>query len=417
MQRDRIPRRRVLKTGAAALGVPYLVASSALGADEKPAANDRLTIGQIGCGSRGNADMRGLVAHGAEMVAACDCYESRRRKVAEGYKCKPYADFRDLLARDDIDCVLIATPEHWHATMSIEACRAGKDVYCEKPLTYTIEEAAAVLATAQRYDRVFQVGTQQRSDPRYRFACELVRNGYIGEVKRVLTEPGGTSRPCELPPKPVPKDLDWNMWLGPAPWAPYHPDRCRDLWRWWKWRDYSGGLMTDRGAHDFDIVQWGLGMDGSGPHRVIPPKPGSKDPLRYIYPGDVEMHAGQGGWGASLGPGASVVFEGTKGKVHVWRGGIKTEPGSLAKVKIKPDEVHLMTSRNHQGNFLDSVRARQRSVADVSAGASSVTVCHIGNIAYWLDRPLTWDPAEGVFAEDDQANRYLHRPMREPWRL
>jgi predicted dehydrogenase len=298
--------------------------------------------------------MKGLVGNGAQVVASCDVYKDRREAVARQYQARSYHDFRELLARDDIDAVLNATPEHWHAIVSIEACRNGKDVYCEKPLAFTVREAQATLAAARRYDRVFQTGSQQRSDGHFRFACELVRNGYIGEVKRVVTVPGGTSRHCNLPEQPIPPGLDWDMWLGPSPWAPYHQERCVNLFKWWNWRDYSGGLMTDRGAHDFDIVQWGLGADGSGPVEIVPPKDDPRGDLVYHYPGGAVMHSGQGGWGSNGKPGA-------------W--------------------------------------------------ASSVIVCHVGNIAYWLNRPLRWNPAKQEFPGDQQANRLLGRPMREPYCL
>lgn len=409
---SRCTRREFLRATAAA--APCVVASTALGAGRAPAASERITMGIIGCGGRGTSVLRGLVGSGAQCVAACDCYRDRREKTAAEYKGKAYADFRELLARDDIDAVLVATPEHWHAVMSVEACRLGKDVYCEKPLTLTAREAKAVLATARRYDRVFQVGTQQRSDPRFRFACELVRNGYIGKVTRALADPGGTSRICQLPAEPVPAGLDWDMWLGPAPWAPYHRERCVDLWHWWHWRDYSGGLMTDRGAHDFDIVQWGLGMDGSGPVEVFPPDGKQFKLLTYRYPNGVLLESGVKGWGQRA---ALVTFKGTEGEVSVWRGGLETKPPKLADVQIRPDEIHLYESHHHQANFLECVRNRRPAVADVEVGASSVNVCHIGNIAYWLNRPLKWDPVGQKFEGDDQANRLTWRPMREPWRL
>jgi len=407
-------RRRFLKSAAAAACAPYVITSTALGADGRPPASQRITIGQIGCGNRGRSVTKALVGNGAQMVAACDCYRDRRQQTAKQYGCKAYADFRELLATDGIDAVLVAAPEHWHAVICVEACRQGKDVYCEKPLSYTIREAQAMLAAARRYERVVQVGTQQRSDPRFRFACELVRNGYIGRVKSVETDPGGTSRRCQLPAEPVPPGLDWDRWLGPAPWAPYHPDRCTHLRQWWNWRDYSGGLMTDRGAHDFDIVQWGLGMDGSGPVEVCPPDGKEYQQLTYKYPVGVVMYSGTKGW---HGRSALVTFKGTKGQVSVWRGGIETTPASLAEVKIGPNELHLVNSNNHQGNFLECVRTRQRPVADVAVGASSVIVCHIGNIAYWLNRPLKWDLKKQEFPGDDEANRLRWRPMRQPWRI
>ena len=411
-------RRDVLKRAAAVLtAAPYVITSTALGAEGIPSASNRVTMGQIGCGNRGGSVMNGLAGNGAQVVACCDVYQQRREAVAKRYGATPYDDFRELLARDDIDAVLNATPEHWHAVVSIEACRQGKDVYNEKPLTFTIQEAQAVVAAARRYDRVFQTGTQQRSDGRFRFACELVRNGYIGEVTRVVTDPGGTSRHCSLPGQPVPSGLDWDMWLGPAPWAPYHPDRCTHLRQWWTWRDYSGGLMTDRGAHDFDIVQWGLGMDESGPVEIIPPDGKEHKQLTYKYPGGVLMYSWQRGWGGGGKPGALVEFKGTQGEVGVWRGGINTDPPSLAEQKISPNEIHLYESHNHQANFLQCVRTRQRPAADVAIGASSVNVCHLGNIAYWLNRPLKWDPEKLEFPDDEEANRLRGRPMREPWRL
>jgi predicted dehydrogenase len=413
-----ISRRTALKQTAAWLSAaPWVIGSSALGSADRPPPSERITMALIGCGGRGTDVIRGLVASGAQVVAACDVYQDRRQAVAKQYQGKAYADFRELLRRDDIDAVLNATPEHWHTVISIEACRRGKDVYCEKPLAFTIREAEAVVAAARRYDRVFQTGTQQRSDGNFRFACELVRNGYIGEVRTVHTTPGGTSRPCSLPAQPVPPGLDWDRWLGPAPWAPYNRDRCVDLWHWWNWRDYSGGLMTDRGAHDFDIVQWGLGMDGSGPVQVFPPDGKDHQQLTYVYPGGVLMYAGQEGWGAGGKPGALVTFKGTKGEIDVWRGGLKTSPPELAKIQIGPSELHLYESHNHQANFLECVRTRHRPAADVAIGASSVTVCHIGNIAYWLDRPLRWDPVRQQFPGDEEANRLTSRPMREPWRL
>jgi predicted dehydrogenase len=413
----RFTRRAFLGTAAAAAAVPYVVPGAALGLEDQPPANERITMGLIGCGGRGTGVMGALVGQGAQCIASCDVYTDRREKVAQKYGGRAHADYRELLARDDVDAVLVAVPEHWHAIVSIEACRRGKDVFCEKPLTFTIAESKAVVAAARRYDRVFQVGTQQRSDGRFRFACELVRNGYIGQVKSVFAEPGGTSRPCSLPAQPVPKGLDWDMWLGPAPWAPYHADRCVDLWHWWNWRDYSGGLMTDRGAHDYDIVQWGLGMDGAGPVEIIPPDGKEQKMLTYRYPGGVILESGDGGWGSEGRPGALVVFKGTKGEVQVWRGGIKTEPASLAGVTIGPNEIHLYDSGNHEANFLQCVRSRERTVADVEIGASSVNVCHVGNIARWLGRPLRWDPKKQEFPGDEQANRYRSRPMREPWRL
>jgi len=416
MRDKRLTRRTFLRCSGL-VAAPCVIPAGALGAEGAPAPSERITIGQIGCGNRGRGVMKALVGNGAQMVAACDCYEDRRRQTAQEYNCAAFADFRELLATDGIDAVLVAVPEHWHAVICVEACRRGKDVFCEKPLAYSIREAQAVLEAARRYERVVQVGTQQRSDTRYRFACELVQNGYIGQLKSVETDPGGTSQPCSLPAEPVPPGMDWEMWLGPAPWAPYNAQRCTHLRDWWSWREYSGGLMTDRGAHDYDIVQWGVGMDGSGPVEVFPPDGKDFKMLTYRYANGVIMESGEGGWGSGGRPGALVIFKGTEGEVSVWRGGIKTVPASLTEVTIGPNEIHLYESDSHERNFLECVRTRQRPAADVGIGASSVNVCHIGNIAFWLNRPLKWDPEKLEFQGDDEANRYRWRPTREPWRI
>jgi len=393
---------------------PYVIASSALGRTDLPPTSERITFGLLGCGVRGMYVTRAMTRRGAQLVAACDCYRDRRRRAVSQYSGTAYADFRDVLALDDVDAVLIATPEHWHAVMAIEACRCGKDVFCEKPLSGTIREARAILAAARRYGRVFQMGTQQRSDHRFRFACELIRNGRIGEVREVSVSPGFSSQPCPLPAEPVPRGLDWDMWLGPAPWAPYHPQRCEKRFAWWNWLDYSGGQTTDHGAHDFDIVQWGLGMDGSGPVEVFPPDGRRHRQLTFRYSNGVQVRSGREGWQKRW---ALVTFKGTDGSVSVWRGGLETVPSDLATTRIGPGEIHLHRSDDHVGNFLECVRTRQRPVADVEAGASSAIVCHLANIAYSLKRPLKWDPCKNRFPADDDVDRLLHRPYRQPWRL
>ncbi|MBN1420892.1 MAG: Gfo/Idh/MocA family oxidoreductase [Planctomycetes bacterium] len=410
----RMTRRDALKRAAAALAAPAVIRATALGAEGQPPASERIVMGIIGCGNRGGAVIGALAGKGAQVVAASDCYRDRRERMAARFGGEAHADFRELLERDDIEAVLVATPEHWHALCVIEACRHGKDVFCEKPLSLTIREAQAMVETARRYERVVQVGTQQRSDRLFRRACELVRNGRIGDVKTVFADPGGTSRICSLPGQPVPDGFDWDRWLGPAPWAPYHPDRCTKLRNWWNWRDYSGGLMTDRGAHDFDIVQWGLGMDGSGPVEVFPPDGGDHPLLTYRYANGVILESGEKGWGSR---GALVRFTGTAGSVSVWRGGLETDPPAIAEAKVGPDDIRLEASDDHERDFLECVRSRRRPVADVAIGASSVNVCHIGNIARWLGRPLRWDPEKREFPGDEQANRLTGRPMREPWRI
>ncbi|MBN1422205.1 MAG: gfo/Idh/MocA family oxidoreductase, partial [Planctomycetes bacterium] len=268
----------------------------------------------------------------------------------------------------------------------------------------------------RRYGVVFQTGSQQRSDDKFRFGCEMVRSGRIGKVQTVHVGVGGPSEACYLPEQPVPPGLDWDFWLGPAPWRPFHEKVCPRAsfggWPQWRsYRDYSGGGMTDWGAHHFDIAQWGLGMDESGPVEVHPPDGKDFETLTYRYANGVVMYHGRA---KGVSPNG-VLFTGTDGKVEVNRGHLKTWPEDLMQKPTGADEVHLYQSRNHQSDWLQCIRTRERPICDVEVGCRSVTVCHIGNLAYWLKRPLRWDPAEEEFIGDPEANRWLDRPKRAPW--
>ncbi len=429
--RQRLSRRRFLGTAAGTaagvIGIPYIVSSSALGQGGRTAPSERITIGFIACGKQSKHLMRSFLnSPGTHVVAACDVDKlklERGKGIIEGhysqkgvssYKgCDTYGDFRELLARDDIDAVVISTPDHWHAVTVIESARAGKDVYCEKPLSQTIAEARAMIAAIRTYDRVFQTGSMQRSSWNFRFACELVQNGYIGDVKHVTVGVGGPPEDPPLEPQPVPDYLDWDMWLGPAMWRPYHSELSPHLswdgfphWRHHSW--FGGGGMTDWGAHHFDIAQWGLGMDGTGPVQILPPDGKDRKDLTYIYANGIPMTRGKAN---------GILFEGTKGKIEVNRGYLKTWPDSLKDRKIGPDEIHLYDSKNHYTDWLDAIRSRTKPICDVETGASSVIVCHLGNLAYKLQRPLKWDPDRAVFIGDDEANRLLSRPMRSPWHM
>jgi predicted dehydrogenase len=365
-----------------------------------------------------------------KVLALCDV-ESRRlaieaEKTEQAYAeqigqttwsgVSTYNDFREVCAREDIDAVVVATPNHWHAIASIEAMKNGKDVYCEKPLARTIHEAKAIADTAERYGRVLQTGSQQRTERGFRRACEFVRNGRIGDVHTVHVNVGGPPVDCHLPPQPTPEGLDWDFWLGPAPWRPYHEDIAPPLefggWpNWRSYRDYAGGAMTDWGAHHFDIAQWGLGMDHTGPVEVIPPDGDQYQYLTYKYANGVVMHRG-GADGR-----AGVEFRGTEGRVMVNRGYLDTDPPSLKDTVILPDEIHLIRSGGHHANWLDCIRTRRDPICSAQVGYRSATVCHIGNIAYQLQRPLKWDPDRVEFTNDAEANRLLSRPMRSPWTL
>jgi predicted dehydrogenase len=432
--RSPVTRRQFLRRTAgslAAVGFPYVVPASAYGAWGHVAPSNRITLGFIGIGKM----MRGHVGSflnraQCQALAVCDVESIRlfreQRRVDDFYTkrngkgsykgCAAYKDFRALVARKDIDAVVIATPDHWHALLSIAAMKSGKDVYCEKPLTLTINEGKAVVAAARKYGRVFQTGSQQRSWPEFHRACELVRNGRIGKVHTVHVNVGGPPRVCDLPGEPVPEGLDWDFWLGPAPWRPYNSDIAPGLdFHGWPnfraYRDYAGGGMTDIGAHHFDIAQWGLGMDGTGRVEIHPPDDKDYKLRTYKYANGVILHHG----GASGG--AGIEFKGTEGRVLVNRGFIATDPPHILDSVIGANETRLYYTRDHHGNWLDCIRTRRRPICDVAIGFSSVTVCHLGNIAYWIKRPLKWDPKKGEFINDAGANRLLQRAMRPPWKL
>ncbi|UCG15163.1 MAG: Gfo/Idh/MocA family oxidoreductase [Phycisphaerales bacterium] len=422
---NRVTRRDVLKAAAAAVTAPYLIPAAALGRAARAAPGNRITLGMIGIGNMGSPHLDAFLGRReVQIVAVCDVStskrESARNRVEEAYAaerqdgtfngCQAYNEFEALLARDDIDAVVIAVPDHWHAIIAIAACRAGKDVYCEKPLSLTIREAREMVKAARRYATVFQTGSQQRSSGKFRYACELVRSGRVGRLQTVNVNVGGPSREKYLPEEPVPEGFDWDRWLGPAPWQPYNSERCSGDFGggWRRIRDYSGGLMTDWGAHHFDIAQWGMGMDHSGPVEIIPPRASDRDVLTYRYANGVTAYRG----GAN-----GILFTGTDGKVEVNRGHFQTWPDSIGAEPIGPNDVHLYESRDHGQDWLTCIRTRRRPICDVEIGCRSVTVCHLGNLALWLDRPIRWDPDSEEIIGDVPASRWLDRPRRAPWRL
>jgi len=420
----RATRREFLKTAGAACAVPYVVTSSALGAPGRAPASRRITTALIGSGGRGQQIMAG----GDQVVAICDVdakhCEAAKAKIdsmAGNKACKEYRDFREVLDRDDIDAVVVATPDHWHVPIAAAAVKAGKAVYAEKPLTVAIHEGRVLADVVRRYGATVQVGSQQRSDEKFIRACELVRNGRIGELKTVRVEiptRSGYDKPWS--PKPVPPELDYDMWLGPAPWAPYHPDRVHYKFRFVS--DYSGGDVTNWGAHQLDIAQWGIGADGSGPLEMEGSGKRNASGLHnvfydvkvdFTYAGGVKVTLRSGGNG--------VRFEGTEGWIFVSRSKLEAGPKSVLTSRIGPDEIHLAPEGGgtHMGIWLDCIRARNPKAlnAPVEIGHRSATVCHLANIAMELGRKLKWDPVEEQFVGDDEANRHLWRPMRQPWRL
>ncbi len=420
-----ITRRAFLRASASAVAVPYVITSSALGGDGKLPASERLVMGAIGCGGQGTRHIGGgiwvqgggfLSKPGIQLVAACDVNRNNlnnaKNIIDKHYgntDCVAYHKFEDLLARDDIDIILCATGDRWHTPISIAAAKAGKDMYCEKPISLTIYEARELARTMTRYNRIFQSGTQQRSWYEFRFTCELVRSGYIGDVKHIKVNVGGPPEECYLPAKGSPPDwLDYDRWLGQVPWHPFHPD----ILGWMRWKDFSGGEMTNWGQHMFDIAQWAMGMEESGPVEIIPPDGKEFEVLTYRYANGTVMTRE----GISQ-PTPGVRFEGTEGMIEVTREQLITEPDSLRRQTLKANDVHLYESKNHPDNFIECVRTRNRPACDASIGYRSISVCHLGNIAYWLKRPLRWDPAAERFVNDRQADSMLQRTMRSPWSI
>ena len=429
-----IPRRKFLRQSAAALAVPCLLPGSALGLDGRVPPSERIRLGHIGLGGMGSGQLGAFLGDpGTQVMAVCDPFRSKREaarqravdhyadQVGKGvYRgCQAYADFRELVTRDDIDAVVIASPEFWHALHSIWAMRHGKDVYCQKAMTLTVYEGQMVREAVRRHARVFQLGTQQRSDRNFRFAAELALNGYLGKLHTVkVAVPGGRAL-AVAEPAAVPEELDYEMWLGPAPYKPYNNLKCS--YNWYFVFDYCIGWIGSWGVHHVDIALWGAPIFRTRRVQVQGtaefPVQGLADTsiswqvevlaengCRMIFTDDRRQPHG-------------VRFEGDRGWVHVVRGGIQAEPKSLLTVGLRPDDVHLYESANHHGNFLECIRTRRDPVADVDAGFAATATTIVADIATRLQCPLTWDWTAERFVGNDVANRMLRRPMRSPWTL
>ncbi|MBN2310289.1 MAG: Gfo/Idh/MocA family oxidoreductase [Candidatus Hydrogenedentes bacterium] len=425
--------KRTAAMAAGAVGFPYIVPASALGADGHVAPSNRLVMGCIGMGGMGNGNMGSFLGFDeVQIVAVCDVdrgrREAARNRVDDHYQskgCTAYNDFRELIGRGDLEAVSIATPDHWHAIPAITAAKAGLDIYAEKPLALTIEQGRAMCDAVHRYRRVWQTGSWQRSQQNFHFACELVRNGRIGEVHtvRVGLPTGPTCEP--QPVMPVPDGFDYEFWLGPAPDAPYTKNRCFYEFRWIL--DYSGGQLTDWCAHHGDIANWGMGTEYTGPIEV---EGRGEFPRDGLYNAAVNYH-----FECKYAPGASPVsskgftmivgndqpggtrFEGTDGWVHVNRGFLDTHPKELMGSVIGPGEEHLYLSRHHQGNFLECVRSRAQTITPIEVAHRAISIAHLGNITMQLERKVAWDPGRERFVNDSEADRKLSRAMRGAWHL
>ncbi|MFQ6035919.1 MAG: Gfo/Idh/MocA family oxidoreductase [Sedimentisphaerales bacterium] len=435
-------RREFLKSSAIAVSVvfggPAVVPASVFGAN---APSNRIVVGCIGVGRMGLGDMKEVLGFKqAQVIAVCDVdskrvahaqqlverHYSTQSKTGTFQGCAGYKDFRELIARDDIDAVLIVTPDHWHTLPALAAAKAGKDIFLQKPLTLTIEEGRQLSDTVRRYGRVLQVGSQQRSDEKFRFACELVRNGRIGKLQRVLVGLPTDPSTGPQPPMPIPENLDYAMWLGPAPWAEYtekrvHPQNGYSRPGWLRIQDYGAGMITGWGSHHLDIAQWAMDTELTGPIEVVGQAEYPKDGLwnvhgvfhiEYTYANGVKLICTDNKKNKQ-----GVLFEGTEGWVCVERGQLDAYPKSLLTSTIGPDETHLYKSNNHKANFLECIKSRAETVAPVEVGHRSCTVCLLGDIAMRLGQKLKWDPEQERFINDTEANRMRSRPMRSPWHL
>ncbi len=424
-----MPRRRFLASAAATVAAPFILDPRLRAADRQgQGPNNRINLGFIGIGMMGRGHLGGFLGNqSVQVVAVCDVHRvrlndavervhrayARQRKSGTYQGCAAYNDFRELLSRFDIDAVVIATPDHWHAIPAILAARARKDIYCEKPLSLTIAESQAMVQAARDNNIVFQTGSQQRTEFNgyFRKAVEYVRSGRIGRVRTVRVGVGGPARPCDLPEEMTPEGIDWEMWNGPSPARPFHHELCpvgihNHFPAFRNYKEYAGGGLADMGAHHFDIAQWALDMDNSGPTEIHPPERGDSG-LRFVYANGVEMfHGGRSG----------CTFEGADGTIHVDRGGIESTPRSILEQPLAANDFHLPAApRSHHQNWLECIRSRQRPVADVSIGARTAQVCQLGNIGYWLRRTLRWNPERQEFTGDDEANRLRSRENRAPW--
>ena len=441
-------RRQFLGTASAAgaMGGWQLVAARVLGGDGRVAPSNRVAIGVIGLGIQGVGDMKSFLGmREARVLAVCDVHEGQRAKgkqVVDTFygnsDCAAYNDFRELIARPDIDAVQITAPDHWHPLIAIEAARHGKHMYQEKPMGWSVRAAHAVEKAVKENEVVFQFGTQQRSDGKFRFACELVRNGRIGRLKTILVGVPGSVSSCPIQPaEPVPKELDYDLWLGPAPMAPYSYQRCRPYsqkegWSvWYGISDYCMGMIGNWGVHHLDIAQWGNNTELTGPVEIeglgqfpkglltdcavswqVENRYANGVTLIHMDDATSRKHPLQQG-----GHGHGVMFLGTEGWVHVDRQKLDAQPASLLETKFGPDEPRLLRSDNHGANFIGAVKGRNQPAAPIAVAVRTDTLCNLQLIAATLKRKLRWDPDQERFLDDAEANSMLDRPMRAPWRL
>ncbi len=427
-------RRKFIKRAALAGAAPFILPSRIWSAPTSP--NSQITVASIGVGIQGRGLLGGCLGrHELRVLAVCDVDSTRRNSAKQmvedhygkGANCAAYNDFRELVARKDIDAVVIATPDHWHAMTSIAALKSGKDVYCEKPLSHTVHEGRAMVKAARQHRRVFQTGSMQRSMTEFRAACELVRNGVIGTISHAEVAIAGPPVWCDLPEERAEPGLDWNFWLGGAPYRPYNSILSpRGVYTtffpdWRKYREYGSGGVGDWGAHHFDIVQWGLGYDASGPVEFLPAaEPDAQSGVRFRYASGAEViHV----------PGNGITFYGSAGKIYVNRGQFKfwlgdklmtddvKESSQMLDDHLPPNPIRLYHSTDHMGDWIHCMRTRQKPICDVEIGHRTATICELVNTTYWHRQRLAWDPAREKFLDHAGDAKWLGQDYRKPWHL
>jgi predicted dehydrogenase len=425
-------RRDFIKKSSLAAAAITIVPRSVLGGRGFISPSDKINIGLIGTGKQAHGIFKNFTKlPGAYLLAASDVNSKKlsnfKSEVDNFYNeaqsdknysdCKTFHDYQEMISLSEIDAVIVMTPDHWHAIQSIDAMKAGKDVYCEKPLAHTVFEGREMVKTARTLERVVQTGSMQRSWENFRHACELIHNGYLGEISKVLVSVGDPAKKYDLPGDPLPEYLDWDQWCGPAPVNPYSiilspPLENREWPMWRAYREYGGGILCDWGAHMFDIAQWGLGMDNSGPVKFIPPEdPAATRGMKMIYENGVEMiHEDfDRGW--------AVRFIGSEGTLDISRSFLDSKPEHIAKIEIKSSDKRLYFSDNHYQDWIDAIKNRTKPVADIEIGHRSASVCNLANISYWLNKELDWDPAGETFSGNGKANKLLTKKYRKPFTL
>jgi predicted dehydrogenase len=425
-----LSRRRFLKASAAAAVAPLILPRRIFGLDGATSPNSKVRLACVGVGGMGTGNLNAFLGDDrVQVVAVCDVDANHRAAAANAAKLKEadtYKDWREVIARKDIDAIMCATPDHWHAVIAVAAAAAGKDLYSEKPLAASIAEGRAVCAAVIKHGRVLQCGTWRRSGMKTRLACEWVRNGYIGELKEILVGvPGkfavsGGYSGLE-PEQPVPAHFDYEMWLGPAPAAPYTAGRCHFNFRWI--RDYAPGYITDWGAHFLDVAQWGAGRDETSPHEISATGVKRREKGYYDAPESFRIEyqyekgprvvmvstEDQSQWG--------IKFVGSSGWVFTENERLESEPANLRTVKFKDSDTRLFVSNNHHRNFIDVVLSRGRTAASADIAQRAATMCHLGAISAALGRPVKFNPATETFPGDKEAAALVTRSLRGPWKL